>query len=570
MKKKLLGIFVMMLLIATALPSISSSEVKFTKYDNVQDLEFVPGEFIVKLVNDIETSRPLINQLNEKYQVSSIDKVFRNVEDTILDNIYIFSVSENSDILSIVKDYASCSGVVYAEPNYIIHPCIIPKGSSQSVPQYRGELSFSAIPNDENFSKQWALHNTGQTGGTIDADIDAPEAWDIETGNEDIIIAIPDSGVDYTHPDLADNMWINEDEIPGNGIDDDGNGFIDDVRGWDFAYDDNDPLDEVGHGTMIAGIIGAVTNNDIGIAGVCWNCKIMPVKLHNEDYIRTIANTAKGIQYAGDNGAHVVSMSIGNSQSSPLIEDAINHTYNKGAVLIAAAGNSNSPAKGYPAAYDHVIAVAATDSDDKRASFSSYGSWVDVAAPGHYIYSTMPTYHVLFNDWGREQNYYFGNGTSYSCPMVAGLAALLLSKNPSLSQEEVKALICKNVDPYNSTIYIGTGRINAFKALIAPELDLSIRGGLGLTATITNSGITDATNCTVTFTLDGGLILIPLGKTKTVDIGTVPKDGGIGNAYCFVLGFGIGAPVATVDIACHEAFRTVDYTPKFLIGPFIL
>ena len=138
----------------------------------------------------------------------------------------------------------------------------------------------STFPDDEFFDLQWSLHNIGQTGGLEDCDIDAPEAWDIETGNPDIVIAIIDSGIDYTHPDLIDNIWHNEDEIPDNGIDDDGNGYIDDVRGWDFYDNDNDPLDENGHGTICAGIAAAVTNNDEGIAGVCWNCQIMPIKVN--------------------------------------------------------------------------------------------------------------------------------------------------------------------------------------------------------------------------------------------------------------------------------------------------
>jgi subtilisin family serine protease len=431
-------------------PVISENTIKNTNVDDAQNYEFVPGEFIVKLTNNGEISSPSIKVLNEKHQVNCIERVFKNSDNAILNNIYIFSVPEDADLISIVDDYSSCPDVEYAEPNGIFY--------------------LFGIPNDENFCKQWALQNTGQNGGTFDADIDAPEAWDIGTGSSDVTIAIIDSGVDYTHPDLANNIWINEDEIPNNGVDDDNNGFIDDIRSWDFCNDDNDPLDDSGHGTHCAGIASAIGNNSIGIAGVCWNCKIMPVKGFDKNGVGWATDLANAIIYATDNGADVISMSWGNYNSTKIIHDAVDYAYSNGVVLVAAAGNIliDISRKFYPAAFDNVIAVAATDKNDYKASFSNYGEWVDVAAPGEEIYSTMPTYYVELNSapYFLSMNYDYLDGTSMACPMVAGLAGLLLSYNPNLTPDEVRNIIHDSTDWINTDKYIGNGRINAYKALL--------------------------------------------------------------------------------------------------------
>jgi subtilisin family serine protease len=455
MKTKIIGILVCMLLIAAvvlpAAGTINEKETRKNKFiENQTRMEFVPGEFIVKVKQDRTFSSPALTALNEKHQVYALEKIFNKVESTILDNIYLLHVPMDSDILSIVRDYTSCPDVSYAEPNGIGYLC--------------------GIPNDQDFTNQWYLHNTGQTGGIPDCDIDAPEAWDLQKGNSNIIIAIIDTGVDYLHPDLASNIWNNTDEIPGNGIDDDTNGYIDDIRGWNFAWDviglynDSNITDGYGHGTMCTGIPGAVTNNSIGIAGVDWNCTIMPVRIYNETGFTTEFSVVLGIKYAADNGADICSMSFGFSVDLNTIEDAINYAYSKGVFLCAAVGNNNNDIQRYPAAYENVTAVAATNSNDQRWPFSTYGDWVDIAAPGANIYSTSTTYP---NPGGWSQNYSFGSGTSFSCPMVAGVAALLLSWDSSLTPDELKTLICENVDPYNSTENIGTGRINAQKALIA-------------------------------------------------------------------------------------------------------
>jgi len=480
-KKYLILITIFLLIGAIITPGLGHSIKKnnIIKPNGEENVEFASGVFIVKFKENIDidilkisnnrasTGIETIDTLNEKYRVKAIEKIFSSSEKPYLHNIFKFIVSDNIDLLSVVEQYSKDSNVIYAEPNYIFHTCI--------------------FPNDPDFNLQYALHNTGQTGGKPDADIDAPEAWDIETGDENIVICIHDTGVDWDHPDLEDKIWINSGEdLNGNGIvdpsdfnciDDDYNGFIDDIRGYDFVnvtnpvypgedgeFEDNDPIDFHGHGTHCSGIASASTNNSNGIAGVCWNCTIMPVRIgykcNTGGGLIDIIAAAKGLEYAADNGAHIISMSWGGSKVTDLIWDAINYSYSKGCILVAAAGNYGVSGNHYPASYPNVIAVGATDHNDSRAHtafYSNHGSWVDVAAPGEFIYST------LFND-----TYETWSGTSMSTPQVAALAALILSKNPSFNQKEVLTIIRSTTDPINLSDdkYIGTGRINAYTAIL--------------------------------------------------------------------------------------------------------
>jgi subtilisin family serine protease len=389
---------------------------------------FVPNELIVKFKSDISPEE-IQNLLK-----SSGAKVKSHIKQI---NYYVLTLPPDISVPDAAEYYGQQGAAETVEPNYINTP--------------------QAVPNDPDLlSLQWALHNTGQTGGTVDADIDAVEAWDIEQGDPGVIIAIIDTGVDYTHEDLADNIWHNPGEIPDNGSDDDGNGHIDDDIGWDFVTEDNDPMDQDEHGTHVAGIAGAVTNNGIGMAGVCWNCKIMPVRAGDRYFLND--DSAQAIIYAAENGAKVLNLSWGGGPQSLLIADAIAFAADKGALICAAAGNDGKPDLFYPAATENsaVMAIGATDHSDERASFSNYGSWVDVSAPGVSIYSTY-----------LGDGYVSFSGTSMASPVAAGVAALLFSRFDGISPVEVKTAMMSTVDVIagldgvNST----SGRINAYTAL---------------------------------------------------------------------------------------------------------
>jgi subtilisin family serine protease len=335
-------------------------------------------------------------------------------------------------------------------------------------------IPVKAIPNDPYFAMQWGLNNSGGSG-VADADIDAPEAWNFSAGSSEVVIAVIDTGVDYTHEDLAANVWNNPHEIPGNNIDDDGNGFIDDVIGWDFVNKtsgnpdedyidpDNDPSDRHGHGTHVAGIIAAVANNSKGIAGLAYNCKIMPVRAGYMDQsgegIIESADAAQGILYAAENGAKVINISWGDYVESTLIKEAISIATSEGAVICSSAGNDNTKNLMYPAASNNpaIIAVGATDNNDNRAVFSNYGGWVHVSAPGKDIYSTKP-----------GNTYGYMSGTSMATPYVSALAAIIFSTFPEINPLEVKARIMNSVDVLNSleSKNMTSGRINAYSALI--------------------------------------------------------------------------------------------------------
>ena len=452
LRKWLVTVLIVLFVEASVLSNISGNTIRNSEIldEILINEDFVLGEFIVKFNAEavidvsesfngwISTSLSSIDVLNEKYHVACVERLFRTCnisgcENPYLYNIFKFSVPQSSDILSIVQEYILDPFVVYAEPNYLVRACM--------------------TPNDPYFYLQWALHNTGQSGGTPDADIDAPESWDIETGDENIVIMISDTGVDWNHPDLAANIWINSDEIL-DGSDTDRNGFVDDIRGWDFVNNDNNPMDDNGHGTSCAGIVSAATNNNIGVAGICWNSVIMPVKGLNYHGYGTYSDMAKGIKYAADNGANVISMSWTGTYSDT-IKYVVDYAYDKGAVLVAAAGNDGNSNKKYPAAYANVIAVAATNNKDSKISASNYGPWIDVAAPGWEVYTTD------LND-----DYTYFSYTSCATPHVAGLAGLILSKTSSYSPAKVMSIIRNNTDPCESVYDIGTGRINAYKALI--------------------------------------------------------------------------------------------------------
>jgi thermitase len=319
--------------------------------------------------------------------------------------------------------------VAWVEPNYLFAPAF--------------------VPNDTYYSSKQSTYLSR---------LGMESAWDATTGRPEVVVAVLDTGVDITHPDLADNLWTNPGEIPANGLDDDGNGFVDDVHGWDFADDDNDPADDYGHGTHVAGIVAARINNSVGIAGMAGGATIMPLDVFHGG-IGAYADLIQAIVYAADNGAQVINMSLGALSYARGEEAAVDYAWARDVVLVAAAGNEASDALFYPAAHAHVIGVAATTAADERASFSSYGPFVAVSAPGASIYSTLP-----------RATYGYLSGTSMAAPHVAGLAALIRSFNPSLRNDEVRSLIESTADDLGAPgrdDYFGFGRINAARALAA-------------------------------------------------------------------------------------------------------
>jgi len=326
--------------------------------------------------------------------------------------------------------------VAYAEPDYI--------------------YTISVLPNDSMFSQQWGLNNNGNN------DIDAPEAWDITTGSNQVIIAVIDSGVDYTHPDLQANIWTNPGEIAGNNRDDDNNGFIDDVRGWDFGSNDNDPMDENDHGTHVAGVIGASGNNNRGVTGINWNVQIMPLKFMNAAGQGSTSAAINSLQYAVDNGARVSNNSWGGGAFSQSLFDAIQNANRQNHLFVAASGNDGVNTDGgnnYPSTYNlpNIISVAASNQNDALTNFSNFGSTtVDLAAPGQAILSTV-----------RAGSYQSMQGTSMAAPFVSGVAGLVLSQNTGLTVAQVKAAILDNVDPIGalSNRVLTGGRLNALNAV---------------------------------------------------------------------------------------------------------
>ena len=333
---------------------------------------YKPGEVLVKFKPGVSTSEA--------------DSYISSLQATTLAHFKPIGVRrlklpQKLTVEEAVELFSNDPDVEYVEPNY-----------------YR--YLRATTPNDPEFTRLWGLNNNGQainnTSGTIDADMDLPAAWDVATGSASVIVAVIDSGVDYDHPDLSANIWTNPAETI-NGVDDDGNGYIDDVRGWDFYDDDNDPQDPVDHGTHVAGTIAAVGNNATGTTGVVWTARIMPLKASDGFGQLTSSDVIEAISYAGAKGAHVINASYSGSTFSTPEKDAIDAF---AGVFVAAAGNDgrdNDDANGlfhhYPSDYDspNIISVAASDQDDNLAGFSNYGATsIDVAAPGVNIYSARP------------------------------------------------------------------------------------------------------------------------------------------------------------------------------------
>ena len=348
-------------------------------------------------------------------------------------------------------------------------------------PNYRLGL-LATLPNDPYLGAQWYVESG------IGTDIRLPLAWDVQKGSAAVVIAILDTGVDTGHPDLASKLWHNPGEIPGNGIDDDGNGYVDDALGWDFGDGDNDPdptpildpvygIDEGFHGTFCAGIAAAATDNAEGIAGAGWNCRVMALKASNAAGDFTTAALTGGVAYAASMGAGVLSMSFGGPGDPGVPEyfqALVDMATSAGVVCVAAAGNDGTNVPVYPAACQNVIAVAATDEFGDRASFSNWGSYVDVAAPGASMWSSISRnypidevsaifYEFLWG-WDDVHPYMYGDGTSFACPLAAGVCGLMRSLAPGLTPQQVALHLVATGDAIVFDFPIGP-RVNAFNAV---------------------------------------------------------------------------------------------------------
>ena len=406
------------------------------------------GELIVRLKSGLN-----IESLNARFGTKTL-------QDMKFNNTFRISITDGSTIEDMVARISSDKDVIYAEPNYLLELYQV---------------------DDSSYSAQWALQD--------DKYLDWYDAW---TGSSTLfsggvstsIIAVIDTGVDWKHPDLEANIFLNTGDNPWDKTDNDGNGFVDDYYGvnilygqdapssvYDEEYADTRPVDTYGHGTHVAGIAAAVVNNSVGVAGVSWCSKIMPVKVGDASGSIVASNVAAGIKYAVDNGADVMNLSLGGSIESKFEKDAVEYAVSRNVIIVASAGNDGRNSVSYPAAFNGVISVGASDINDERANFSNYGIKLDLLAPGEDIYSTYQKYSWsdTDNDWRPSSSYYkFLDGTSMSSPFVAGLCGLLISQNPTRTSSEIKRILessCDDLDVPGWDKYTGWGRINVYRAL---------------------------------------------------------------------------------------------------------
>jgi len=401
--------------------------------------EFIPGEYVVKLK---------ANQISTFNKSTLSTKLNAFIKSTIPgQNIVVVKKASFENLDSAIKSLHENPMVEYAEPNYIFR--------------------INKTPNDAMYTQLWGMQNAGQVdpkgqAGVAGFDINAEKAWEIQTGNKTKIIAVIDTGVDYTHPDLVDNMWVNEAEKNGQkGVDDDKNGVIDDIYGYNAANDSGDPKDDHGHGSHCAGTIAAKGNDGRGVVGVNWEARVMAVKFLDAGGGGSLENAVKAIDYATRMGANVMSNSWGGGGFTQSLLDAIKRSNDAGAIFIAAAGNddsNNDTTPTYPGSYqvDNIVAVAAIDNRGQRASFSNYGrKTVHLGAPGVNILSTTGGKYASFS------------GTSMATPHVAGVAGLLWANEPNLTAKEIKQRLVATSRPVASMKgkTITGGIVDAYAAL---------------------------------------------------------------------------------------------------------
>lgn len=496
--------------------------------------DFTPGELLVRFGQRADAAELTIEQRD--MVLADIGGAVIEREYSIVPGLCLVKLSDVITVEEALQQLGNAEGVLYAQPNYKV-------------------WALSILPDDPMFGELWGMHNTGQTGGTADADIDAPEAWEVATGTDSVIVAVIDTGVDYTHPDLAANMWINEAEFNGTaGVDDDGNGYVDDIYGYDCCNNDPDPLDDEGHGSHVSGTIGAVGNNGVGVTGVCWNVRIMAVKFLNETGSGSTSDAIESVQYATLMGAQVMSNSWGGGAYSKSLEDAIKAAGDAGILFVAAAGNghgvNNDINPHYPSSYDldNVIAVLSTDYHDDLSDHSNYGPIsVDIGAPGG-----DPDCEICSCYMGG--GYYCAYGTSMATPHVSGACALIWSISPSLTRQEVKDTILRTADPLPSLAgrCVSNGRLNLHNAVL--ETRASWVEFMPVTGTIASG---QAKDVTVTFnayepvgTYQGEIIILS-SDPYTPEI-TIPMTLTVEPVDHFTQLFAPDYPVEPNDPGCND------------------
>lgn len=364
-------------------------------------------------------------------------------------NLHQVQLKKGLSVEAALKLYRTDPGVEFVEPNYLVSAAATPND-----PFYASSGSWG-----QPYQDLWGLHK-----------MQLASAWETTKGSAQVVVAVSDTGLDLSHPDIQANIWSDPVEIL-NGIDDDGNGYVDDVNGWNFITGSNDFADDHGHGTHVSGTIAAGTDNGVGMAGVSWYTRIMPLKFLDANGQGSVGDGIASILYAADNGAQVVNCSWGFTSYSQSLKEAIEYAFQKGVVVVAAAGNgSMEAAEFYPGGYGNVLTVAATDNLDQKASFTNFGAAVDVSAPGVDILSLRAGTTDMYLDGGThvvDTRYFRASGTSMAAPHVSGLAALLFAENPTWTGKQVMAQIVATADGL-ADAGLGSGRVNAPAALTAP------------------------------------------------------------------------------------------------------
>ena len=445
----------------------------------------------------------------------------------------IEAVQKGDELMEKIKALQESGEFEFVEPDFVI--------------------TISGTPSDSAFvdGRLWGLRNTGQSGGVSGVDVNAVRAWEVTTGSTDVVVAVIDTGIRYTHQDLQQQMWVNTDEVAGNGVDDDNDGYVDNIYGMDAVNDDGDPMDDNNHGTHCAGTIGARANDGNPHVGVAWQVRLMACKFLSGSGWGYTSGAIRCVDFAVENGAHVLSNSWGGGGFSQALHDSIANARDQGVLFIAAAGNSGADADErphYPSSYelDNVISVAAMNRHGNLASWSNYGATsVDLAAPGVEIYSSTA---------GSDSEYSSYSGTSMACPHVAGVAALLLARTPGVSIAELRQRLLSTVvpmDSLNGKVASG-GRVDAYQALVGGEdgdleLNLSslmnpLRGGRTATLVARVTDLVPITDATVTGSAEG------IGDLVFLDNGVAPDVTANDGVYSTSLTVPVDPDVTSIQV----------------------